>query len=66
MLETLEKGKLPQNMRNFESELGSKSWQELVTFIRELSINHRLLLVDAINKSIREEINSVKAATSSV
>ena len=53
-------------MRNFESELGSKSWQELVTFIRELSINHRLLLVDAINKSIREEINSVKAATSSV
>ncbi|WP_293157262.1 hypothetical protein [Okeania sp. SIO2C9] len=44
---------MPQRNRNVESEFGSLSWQELVKFIRELSISDRLFLVDAINKSIR-------------
>ncbi|NEP38378.1 MAG: hypothetical protein F6K35_03530 [Okeania sp. SIO2H7] len=45
LLETLEEGKLPQGMGNVESELESLSWQELVKFTKELSINDRLLLV---------------------
>ncbi|GGA49634.1 hypothetical protein [Okeania sp. KiyG1] len=53
-------------MGNVEPELESLSWQELVKFTQELSINDRLLLVDVINQSIREEIGSAKAVTSSV
>ena len=62
----MQSGKLPQGKENVESELGSFSWQELVKFLRELSISDRLLLVDEINKYIRDEIGSAKAATSSV
>jgi len=60
LLETLKEGKLPQGRGNMPSE------QELTKLIRELSINDRLLLVDAINESIREEISGVKTAISSV
>ncbi len=60
LLESLKEGKLPQGRENMPSE------GELRKVIRELSINDRLLLVDAINESIREEIGGVKAAISSV
>ena len=59
-LETLKAGKLLQGRANIPSE------QELTKLIRELSINDRLLLVDAINESIRQEISGVKTAISSV
>ncbi|NEO57450.1 MAG: hypothetical protein F6K54_32880 [Okeania sp. SIO3B5] len=49
MLESLQLGKLPQGKGNVESEFGSLSWQELVRFIRELSISDRLFLVDVIH-----------------
>ena len=60
LLESLNDGKLPQGRGNVPSE------GELTKVIRELSINDRLLLVDAINESIREEIGGVKMAISSV
>ena len=60
LLETLKDGKLPQGRGNILSE------QELTKLIRELSINDRLLLVDAINESIRSEISGAKTAVSSV
>ena len=60
LLETLKEEKLLQGRENLPSE------QELTKLIRELSINDRLLLVDAINESIREEISDVKTAISSV
>ncbi|NEP81133.1 MAG: hypothetical protein F6K39_25030 [Okeania sp. SIO3B3] len=60
LLESLQSGKLPQEKANVESGLGGLSWQELVEFIRGFSISDRLFLVDAINKSIREEISSEK------
>lgn len=62
--ESLKQGELPQGLGSVESE--GLSWQELAKLIKELSINDRLFLVDAINESIREEISEVKTAISSV
>ncbi|NEQ40888.1 MAG: hypothetical protein F6K40_33590 [Okeania sp. SIO3I5] len=64
LLESLQSGKLPQGKGNLDSELGGLPWQELVELIRGFSISDRLFFVDAINKSIREEISSAKVANS--
>ncbi|MDY6805255.1 MAG: hypothetical protein SXA11_15810 [Cyanobacteriota bacterium] len=60
LLDTLKEGELPQGMGMAKSE------RELAKLMRELSINDRLFLVDAINESIREEISGVKKAIYSV
>jgi hypothetical protein len=64
----LNEGKTPDVQKSSDSsslEIKDRSSEELVSQVLQLSMNERLLLVDAITQSIRQEFQSRQAQESS-
>jgi hypothetical protein len=64
----LNEGKTPDVQKSSDSsslEIKDRSSEELVSQVLQLSMNERLLLVDAITESIRQEFQSRQAQESS-